>query len=159
MTGRCARALPVVVGVAAALSFTAPLPAAIVPQQGIAGVRLGMTQARVRSLLGRESKRVRGSNDFGRYTELRYPGIRVLFQGERSVTSVSTTRTSERTRGGVGVGSREAQLRARLPGLRCRTESGFRHCFLGRFLPGRRVTDFAIRGGRVTRVDVGFVID
>ena len=46
-----------------------------------------------------------------------------------------------------------------MAGVRCRTESGFRHCFVGRFLPGRRVTDFRIKAGRVTSVDVGFVID
>jgi hypothetical protein len=44
-------------------------------------------------------------------------------------------------------------------GVRCRTESGFRHCFVGRFLPGRRVTDFRIRRGHVTSVQVAFVLD
>ena len=49
--------------------------------------------------------------------------------------------------------------RAKVRGVHCRTESGFRHCFVGRFLPGRRVTDFRIKLGRVTSVQVGFVID
>jgi hypothetical protein len=46
-----------------------------------------------------------------------------------------------------------------VPGVKCRTELGFGHCFLGRFEPGKRVTDFHLRSGKVTRVVVGFVID
>jgi hypothetical protein len=36
---------------------------------------------------------------------------------------------------------------------------GFRHCFVGKFLPGRIVTDFRFRNGRVRTVSIGFVID
>jgi hypothetical protein len=133
--------------------------AAIVPQQGIAGVRLAMSTAQVRSVLGRPRAVRRGTNEFGRFTELRYRRLAVVLQGGSSVTSIRTSRRSERTRSGVGVGSTEAQLRAGVPRLRCRTEFGTRHCFLGRFLPGRRVTDFTIRQGRAVRVVVGFVID
>lgn len=143
----------------AALLAVPTAPAAIVPQQSIAGVRLGMSRAQVRSVLGRARLVRRGSNEFGRVTELRYRRLAVVFQGDVSVTSVRTSRRSERTGSGVGVGSTEAQLRAGVPGLRCRTEFGARHCSLGRFLPGRRVTDFRIRQGRAARVVLGFVID
>jgi hypothetical protein len=37
--------------------------------------------------------------------------------------------------------------------------AGSRSCHTNDFLPGRRVTDFQIVGGKVTRVTVGFVID
>jgi hypothetical protein len=143
----------------AALVSAAVASAAIVPQRGIAGVRLEMTKAQVRAVLGAPRRAVHGSNEFGSFTVYRYRGLRITFQGNRRVTDVFTTRPGERTARGVGVGSTEAQVRARVAGVRCRTESGFRHCFVGRFLPGRRVTDFRIRRGRVTSVDVGFVVD
>jgi hypothetical protein len=149
----------VAVALLAALACAAVAAAAIVPQRGIAGVRLGMTKAQVRATLGAPRSAVHGSNEFGSFTIFRYRGLRVTFQGNRTVTDVFTTRAGERTARGVGVGSTVAQVRAKVAGVRCRTESGFRHCFVGQFLPGRRITDFRIKTGHVTSVDVGFVID
>ena len=102
---------------------------------------------------------VHGRNEFGSFTVYRYRGLRVTFQGNRTVTAILTTSASERTAAGVGVGSTEGQVRAKVAGVRCRTEAGFRHCFVGRFLPGKRVTDFRIKRGRVTSVQVAFVLD
>lgn len=68
---------------------------------------------------------------------------------------MSTTRRSERTATGVGVGSTETRLKAGLKGLTCKTENGFRHCYLGKFLAGRHVTDFLVKHGKVSRVGVG----
>ena len=145
--------------VLAVLASAAAASAAIVPQRGIAGVRLEMTKAQVRAVLGAPRRAVHGSNEFGSFTIYRYRGLRVTFQGNRRVTDVFTTRPGERTARGVGVGSTEGEVRAKVAGVRCRSESGFRHCFVGRFLPGRRVTDFRIKRGHVTSVDIGFVID
>ena len=50
-------------------------------------------------------------------------------------------------------------VKAKVAGVKCESVSGARHCYLGKFLPGRRIPDFAIRGGRVTAVVVGFVVD
>lgn len=141
------------------LASAAAASAAIVPQRGIAGLRLTMTRAQVRAVLGAPAAAIHGRNDFGSFTVYRYRGLRVTFQGNRTVTAILTTRTTERTAAGVGVGSAEGRVRAKVAGVRCRTESGFRHCFVGRFLPGKRVTDFHIRRGRVTSVQVAFVLD
>jgi len=118
-----------------------------------------MTKAQVRARLGAPPRRRAGKNEFGRYTAFIYPRVTLTFQSGRRVTSLRTNSRLERTAQGVGVGSTVAQVRARVSGIRCRTEPGLRHCFLGRFLPGRVVTDFRIRSGRVSSVVVGFVLD
>ena len=142
-----------------ALALASASVAAIVPQKGIAGVTVGMTPGKVKSVLGRPSSVKRGSNDFGKYTIYKYVGLVVEFQGNSKVTSVTTTRRSERTKSGAGVGSTEAQLKAGVKGLKCMSGGGFRHCYLGKFSPGRRVTDFFLKHGKVSRVVVGVVID
>ncbi len=133
--------------------------ATIRPQRGIAGVSLGMNAAQVRKVLGPPTIVRRGSTAFGPYREFRYRGLRVFFQGVRAVTSITTTRRTERTPSGVGVGSSERELRRRIRRARCRTEFRVRRCVLGRFLPGERVTEFRLRRGRVAEVTVGLVID
>jgi outer membrane protein assembly factor BamE (lipoprotein component of BamABCDE complex) len=153
------RAFPIAAVAVAAAALASAAAATIVPQQGIAGVKIGMTKAKVRSLLGVPPSVKTGSNDFGKYTIFKYRGLQVFFQGNATLTSVSTTRTSERTVSGIGVGTSEGQVKAKIKGVKCKTDSGFRHCYLGRFTAGHRVTDFAIRSGKVSRVDVGVVID
>ena len=143
------------VALVTALVLVAPAAAILVPQQGMAGIRLGTTQAKVRAKLGKPASVTHGSNDFGNYTELRYPGLRVTFQGNATVSAIWTGARRERTARGIGVGSTVAAVRARVPGVRC--ERG--HCFVGKFLPGRRVTDFFLRKGKVSAITVGFVID
>lgn len=147
------------VAVVAALALAAVAGATIVPQKGIAGANIGMSQAKVRAVLGKPAKVKHGTDSFGPYTQFKYAGLTVMFQGNKSVTQISTTRSSEKTTSGAGVGSTEAQLRAKVKGLTCKTESGFRHCYLGSFKPHKRVTDFSIKKGRVYRVDVGIVTD
>jgi hypothetical protein len=141
------------------LASAASVGTKIVVQRGIAGVELRMTKAEVRARLGRPAKIRTGTNEFGRFAEFVYPRVTVSFQSGRRATGLRTTSRLERTAGGVGVGSTEALVRRRIRGVRCRTESGFRHCFLGRFLPGRVVTDFRIKRGRVRSITIGFVLD
>ena len=75
------------------------------------------------------------------------------------MSSISTSRRSERTKSGLGVGTTKSRLKAR--GLKCRTLLGANYCFLGVIKPGRRVTTFFLNGNstRVARVEVGIVID
>jgi hypothetical protein len=97
------------------LAGAAAASAAIVPQRGIAGVRLAMTRAQVRAVLGAPAAAFHGRNEFGTFTVYRYRGLRVTFQGNRTATAILTTRTTERTAAGVGVGSTEGQVGRRWP--------------------------------------------
>src|SRR3954471_11432212 len=146
---------------AAALALPPSSAAALIQvQRGIAGVPLNATQAQMRTALGTPAGVRHGRNDFSVFTEYRYAGgITVFFQGNMRVTSVTTRGLGDRTARGIGVGSSEAAVKQRVAGVHCLTEAGFRPCQVGQSIPGHRVTDFAIRKGRVTRVTVGFVID
>jgi hypothetical protein len=138
--------------------------ARIVVQQSIKGIRLGRTVSQVRARLGPPDRIVfRRDPIQGRVRVYAYGLTRASFSpGDASArVNVITTRSRrERTARGVGVGSRRAQVAARVRGVRCRVEFGVDHCFVGSFVPGRRVTDFRIGPtGRVRSVTVGFVID
>jgi hypothetical protein len=128
--------------------------------RGIAGARLGASRAEVRAALGSPAKTASGTNDFGPWTRYTYGGgVRVFFQGRSEVTSVETTGLGDRTSRGVGVGSSEAAVKSRVPGVKCETFETIRSCHTSDLLPGRRVTDFRIANGKVDRVSVGIVID
>ncbi len=150
-------------GVAAAalcaLALAESASPAIVIGRGIAGVALGMSQASVRARLGRPVRVVHAKNEFGSYTELRYRGYVVDFQGNAIVTAVVTTMAREKTPAGVGVGSSWSQVRAKVPGVRCQGVAALGDCHVGDFLPGKTVTDFFVRQGKVSRVVVGIVLD
>ncbi len=142
--------------IALSLALAPAAGATILPQKGIAGVTLSMNQAKVMSVLGKPTRTKHAKNDFGPYTTLYYPGLSVTFQGNSTATAIDTSRASEKTASGVGVGSTKAQIVAGVKGVKC--EMG--HCYLGAFLAGRKVTDFFVgANGRVNRVVVGIVID
>ena len=142
-----------------------PAEARIVPQKGIMGINLLMTRARVVQEKGQpDSEQTMPNEILGQVRVMRYGKTQVTLNGTANssrVISVSTKDRRQRTRSGVGVGSKESAVRNRVNGVHCKTESGFRHCFKGQFQPGKRVTDFSISTPalRVTRVTVGIVID
>jgi hypothetical protein len=126
----------------------------------MAGVKLGMSKATVKSALGNPLAVVHGTNEFGPYTQFRYPHrVVVIFQGNANVTALETRGTFERTASGLGVGSTKAQVKAKLVGEHCVSFSGGSLCQLGGQNPGDRGTTFFFHGGRVLRVTVAFVID
>lgn len=151
--------------IAAALYLAAPAGARIVPQQGIAGVKLGMIRAKVIDLKGEpDAEKVIRNEIIGPQRLMRYGGTKFSFGGATAAAGVVGIRTvdpGERTASGVGIGSSEAQVKAGVAGVICRTEFGLSHCAKGQFRAGNRVTDFALdgRGGKVVAVTVGFVID
>jgi hypothetical protein len=142
-----------------ALALAGSTGATIAIGHGIAGVRLQMTRAQVRARLGRPLKVVQSKNEFGPYTEFRYRGYIVDFQNSQQVTSIVTTLAREKTPSGIGVGSLWSQVRRKLPHLRCEGTALIGNCHVGQLLPGRTVTDFFFRFGKVTRVLVGVVLD
>jgi hypothetical protein len=143
-----------------ALALPAGASALIQIDRGIAGARLNNTQAEVRAALGKPGRVVNDKNDFGPFRVFRYRGgISVSFQGRRNVTAVTIKGLGDRTARGVGVGSTEQVVENRVRGITCETIVGTRSCHTGNFRPGKRVTDFRIRNGKVASVTVGFVID
>ena len=140
---------------------SAPI-AALVPGKSLRGVSIGMQPSDVRRVLGKpRSDRTQSWNGTQR-RQMSFSKVHVVFRGTGStatVVNVSTTSRKERTRG-VGVGSSEKQLTAALVGERCKTENGYRHCYLGRWVERSIVTDFSLstaRPRRVTSVTLGLV--
>lgn len=142
-----------------ALALPASASARIVPQRGIAGANLDMTQAQVRAKLGKPDKVAHPKSPiFGRYTTWFYGGTSVdMFRNQDGkVFNVSTTSKSEKTAGGIGVGSTAAAVTKGVKRARCNQQ----HCWVGRFQGGSKVTDFSLSAaGRVTRVTIGYVLD
>jgi hypothetical protein len=161
-----ARLLSPLLVLAAVLVLAAPAAARILPQQGIAGIKLGMIPAKVIQLKGEpDAERVVRNEIIGPQRTMRYGGTKVSFGGASSsagVVGIRTVDPAERTPSGVGVGSSAAEVKAGVAGVICRTEFGFSHCIKGGPLRiGTRITDFALDGpgGDVVAVTVGFVID
>jgi hypothetical protein len=147
--------------VLSALATAVPAAAVIRPQKGMAGARLGMTQTQMRGVLGQPTRTKQGMTDSGPYTQFFYPhAITVTFQGNRRITGISTHGRTEKTERGVGVGSRETDVQAKVGHVHCETIGHARTCHVGRFEAGRRVTVFLIsKKGRVATITVSFVVD
>ena len=148
------------------LAWAGAAAALIVPQKSIARIELDMTRPQVRDTRGDPDQVRHGTNDFGAFTVFIYRNdagkLKATFQGNAGVTAIFTNRPTQHTAKGIHVGSPESDLHDAYPHLHCRTESSdFRHCWTGRFEPGRKVTDYQIGivSGNVKNVTVGYVID
>jgi len=143
----------------AGFALPASASARIVPQRGIAGANLDMTQAQLLDKLGQpDRKKSRSSEIFGSYRTFFYgkTSVDMFRSGQRKVFNVSTASRAQKTSTGVGVGSTAEAVKKGVKGVKCDQS----HCWVGRFDPGRKVTDFRLsKTGRVTRVTIGFVID
>jgi hypothetical protein len=138
--------------------------ALILPQRGIAGIKLNMTRTQVVGAKGRpDGERFVRNEIIGRQRMVRYGRTRAYFGGFRRtarVVTVNTRDASQRTRSGVGIGSTVGAVERGVPRIRCRGKRRVHTCVRGRFRAGERVTVFDIsRGGRVNLVLIGFVID
>ena len=149
---------------AAALIAAAPASASIVPQRSIGGIRLGMTVGQVRTAKGAPDPVIFSRHPIiGRTRIYKYGLTYATFDcacRSAKVVSIRTRSRGERTSAGIGVGSTRAAVATKVPNVRCRVEFGLDHCYVGRFVAGKRVTDFRIgKSGRVASVIVGFVLD
>ena len=134
---------------AAVLAATAAdASATIVPGKGMSGVALGMTKAQVRARLGAPVASRPGSWYYARV----WVGLRA-----GRVAELTTTRSTERTTGGLGVDSTESAIQAAYPGVACASATPFRRCRLGSGAPGTRVTDFMVGRGRVLQITVALL--
>jgi hypothetical protein len=146
----------------AAATLTVPSQAGAIVQfdQGIAGARIGNSQAQVQAALGAPALVKTGTNEFGPWRQYYFEGgIRVFFQGDDDVTAVHTLGKGDRTSKGIGVGNSEKALRQKHPSVKCESFGSFRSCHTGNGNPGERITDFFISKGKITRIVVGIVID
>jgi len=119
--------------------------ATISPQYGMSRVVLGMTKTQVRARLG--APVASGG------ARLYYPRVWVGFRLGHAV-EITTTRATEHTASGVGVGSTESAVRRSYPAVVCAPFGGFRRCRLGSGKPGTRATDFMLGHGLVLQVTV-----
>jgi hypothetical protein len=158
-----------VLSVCLVLLAAAPATATIVPNQGMAGVRLGQCQQQVIDILGFPD-RTFGSHDFAGIKSSYYynaEALKLEFRrgaGECLVLSSIRTRSGEeRTKEGVGKGTKQKALRAKLKGEKCRTfkqPTRIRICWIGSRIPSKPLTEFRIDSkGRVNNVSVRTLID
>ena len=151
------------------LVSAAPASAVIVPNKGMAGVELGDCIEHAIEVLGYPD-RTFGSRDFAGFKESYYYNARALkLQFRRGpgrclvLSSIRTRGSEERTKEGVGKGTREKALRAALKREKCRTFKRPKRisiCWLGSMTPSKPLTEFRIGSkGRVNNVRVGIVID
>ena len=126
----------------------------------IRGIRVGMTKKRVREILGDPGQVQHTEDVFSKLTIFKYGKTTVrLRDGDihSSVEGIETQSPKVRTSAGIGVGSTEADVKAKVPGVSCRNV-GERVCIVGSFAEGIH-TRFLMDGGRVASVTVALVFD
>ena len=112
--------------VAAAAALSASVAAArvqsLVPQQSLRGIKIGMIASQVRAVAGKPtSNKVIAHPILGKTRRMLFGRVEVTFRGTAAtapVVNLSTTSRNERTSGGIGVGSSEKELAAKLTGER-----------------------------------------
>jgi hypothetical protein len=134
-----------------ATAFPVAAQARVSPGRGIAGVRLGASDATVRARLGRPHRVVPPTWRFGAPLS----GT-VGFDYRHHVSFISTAARGQRTSRGVGHGSTLRRFRRAYPHARCQRRGARRLCRLSSRLHGRPVsTDFLFRR-RLVRIEIYF---
>lgn len=149
----------VITAIAATILSSGPAAAQIRVQQGIAGVRLGMTEGKVRAALGRPDTITLTSSTV-RLKHLIYAsGTTVsIFRSTGRVVNVDSIDRRQRTASGVGVGSKKVEIRAGIRQVNCPVAEAA-ICRVGSLEAGRVSTNFLFRNGKVWRVNIGVLLD
>jgi hypothetical protein len=135
--------------------FSMSARAAIVPGRGIAGVRIGDSEAQVRGALGKPRKIVPPSWAFGAPLK-----GRVGFNHARRVNDIWTTSARQSTAKGIGPGSSLGRVKRSYPAAKCgRRPKGAQLCTLASHRRRDTIrTAFLLRGGHLRLVEIYVVI-
>ena len=143
-------ALAAVLALTAALLVAAPAGAVIVPQDNIAGVKVGMTAEKVLEVLGDPATPSRTADGTTTYTYKR-KGIKVLFRANAANThwvafSIQVYRHRRQlTAEGVGLGDTRRTVRAKVPHVWCRRyDPSYAFCLVGTGKTGKISTTFLL---------------
>lgn len=158
---RHVRRFVILAAAALCISLVAPTIAGarLVPQKGITKIRLGVPDTRLGDRIPKPDTVVRTTGIVSGLpmTVWVYDDLEIEFEGGNTVTRIYTTRVSERTKKGAGVGTSKRRLRKLHPKIRCaKGPSSF--CKFGKNRPGRKVTVFDLDDGRVSSITIFRVI-
>jgi hypothetical protein len=142
------RRLVAPLAVAATFLLAPSAHAVIVPQDNIAGVKVGMTAEKVLDVLGDPARTITNRDGITIYTYKR-KGIKVSFKPNRANThwvafgiSVYQHRR-QLTAEGVGLGDTRRTVRKKVPGVKChRYDPSYAICLVGSGKTGRISTTF-----------------
>lgn len=131
----------------------------VVPQKSIRGITIGMKQSDVRALLGSPSKIERLKNEIaGPYTVYTY-GLTYVTFFSYGAGDILTRSPKVKTASGIGIGSTEADVEAKVAHVKCSSYKGSRSCTVGKQVPGETTTTFQMANGKVQSILLGSIID
>jgi hypothetical protein len=129
----------------------------IVLGTSIGKATLGTSKTKLDGRLGPGRVVKRTTNDLGTFVTVRYADhhVDVMYRGSQSVF-VKTTSAHYGTTKGIYVGAKKADIKRAYPTARCPTAT---LCTIGKFEPGKRVTEFRLKRSTITSIGVGIVLD
>jgi hypothetical protein len=129
----------------------------IVLGTSIGKATLGTSKTKLDGRLGPGRVVKRTTNDLGRFVTVRYADhhVDVMYRGSRSVF-VKTTSSRYGTTKGIYVGATRADLKRTYSAAKCPTAT---LCTIGKFTPGKRVTEFRLKRNKIISIGVGIVLD
>jgi hypothetical protein len=138
------------------LAFPALAGAKIVLNQSIAGIKLGEAKQTVRKQLGPPGQVIAPSSANQNQTQWVYKTRKLLVGFQKGhVVQVFTMNRSQKTAGGIGVGSTKAAVLSHIKGVQCQHVPGFtgQECITAVRRGAKEwTTDFHINNGHVSSV-------